>query len=59
MKIYTATIAPASIRNSAEVADGMFPIFMNPQRFDLFGGAPCSVESRNAYARSKLARTAE
>jgi F420-dependent oxidoreductase-like protein len=36
MKIYTATIAPASIRNSAEVADGMFPVFMNPQRFDLF-----------------------
>jgi len=36
MKIYTATIAPASIRNSAEIADGMFPIFMNPQRFDLF-----------------------
>ena len=36
MKIYTATITPASIRNSAEVADGMFPIFMNPQRFDLF-----------------------
>src|SRR6267154_1072412 len=36
MKIYTATIAPASIRNSAEIADGMFPIFMNPERFDLF-----------------------
>jgi F420-dependent oxidoreductase-like protein len=36
MKIYTATITPASIRNSAEVADGMFPIFMNPQRFELF-----------------------
>src|ERR1700675_1023371 len=36
MKIYTATIAPASIRNSAEVADGMFPIFMNPHRFELF-----------------------
>ncbi|HXQ51833.1 MAG TPA: LLM class F420-dependent oxidoreductase [Stellaceae bacterium] len=36
LKIYTATIAPASIRNSAEVADGMFPIFMNPERFDLF-----------------------
>jgi hypothetical protein len=34
MKIYMATIAPASIRNSAEVADGMFPIFMNPKRFD-------------------------
>ena len=36
MKIYTATIAPASIRTSAEVADGMFPIYMNPERFNLF-----------------------
>jgi F420-dependent oxidoreductase-like protein len=36
LKIYTATIAPASIRNSAEFADGMFPIFMNPERFDMF-----------------------
>jgi F420-dependent oxidoreductase-like protein len=36
MKIYTATIAPASIRNSAEIADGMFPVFMNPERFELF-----------------------
>jgi alkanesulfonate monooxygenase SsuD/methylene tetrahydromethanopterin reductase-like flavin-dependent oxidoreductase (luciferase family) len=36
IRIYTATITPASIRNSAEVADGMFPIFMNPERFDLF-----------------------
>src|SRR5947209_15106826 len=36
IKIYTATIAPASIRSSAQVADGMFPIFMNPERFELF-----------------------
>src|SRR5262249_20189525 len=36
IKIYTASIAPASIRSSAEIADGMFPIFMNPERFDLF-----------------------
>jgi F420-dependent oxidoreductase-like protein len=36
IKIYTAAITPASIRNAAEVADGMFPIFMNPQRFELF-----------------------
>src|ERR1700740_3723581 len=36
MKIYTPSIAPASIRNSAEVADGMFPRFMTPQRFELF-----------------------
>jgi F420-dependent oxidoreductase-like protein len=36
LKIYTAAITPASIRNSAEIADGMFPIFMNPERFELF-----------------------
>ncbi len=36
LKIYTAAIAPASIRNAAEIADGMFPIFMNPERFELF-----------------------
>jgi F420-dependent oxidoreductase-like protein len=36
MKIYTATITPASIRNSAEIADGMIPVFMDPQRFELF-----------------------
>jgi F420-dependent oxidoreductase-like protein len=36
LKIYSASITPASIRNAAEVADGMFPIFMNPERFELF-----------------------
>jgi F420-dependent oxidoreductase-like protein len=36
LKIYTAAITPASIRNAAEIADGMFPIFMNPERFELF-----------------------
>ena len=36
LKIYTATITPASIRNSAEVANGMLPMYMNPERFDLF-----------------------
>jgi F420-dependent oxidoreductase-like protein len=36
LKIYTASITPASIRNAAEIADGMFPIFMNPERFELF-----------------------
>ena len=36
LKIYTATITPASIRNSAQYADGMFPIYMNPERFNIF-----------------------
>lgn len=35
-KIYTAAITPAGIRCAAEVADGFFPVWMNPKRFDLF-----------------------
>jgi F420-dependent oxidoreductase-like protein len=35
IKIYIAAITPAGMRNAAEVADGMFPVFMNPERFDL------------------------
>jgi len=36
MKIFTAAVTPAGIRTAAEVADGMFPIFMSPERFDIF-----------------------
>jgi F420-dependent oxidoreductase-like protein len=36
LKIYIAAITPAGIRNAAEIADGMFPVFMSPERFDLF-----------------------
>ena len=36
MKIYTASITPKGVECSAEVADGMFPVWMNPERFDLF-----------------------
>jgi F420-dependent oxidoreductase-like protein len=34
MKIYVAAITPAGLRNAAEIADGSFPIFMSPERFD-------------------------
>jgi F420-dependent oxidoreductase-like protein len=37
--IYTASIAPKGIACSAEVADGVFPVWMNPERFDLFEAA--------------------
>lgn len=37
VKIYIAAITPAGIRNAAEVADGMFPVFMSPERFDILG----------------------
>jgi F420-dependent oxidoreductase-like protein len=35
MKIYTAAITPGGLRCSAELADGVFPLWMIPQRFDL------------------------
>src|SRR5690606_5874906 len=36
LKIFTASITPASVRMAAEIADGFFPIFMNPERAHLF-----------------------
>ncbi len=39
IKIVTGTIAPAGVRVSAEIADGMIPVFMNPNRFDVFEDA--------------------
>ena len=35
MKIYTAAITPAGLRVSGEMADGGFPIYMDPTRFDI------------------------
>ncbi len=32
IKIYTAAIAPAGLRTAGEVADGVQPIFMNPEK---------------------------
>jgi len=36
MKIYTAAISPNGMKCAGEVADGVFPVWMNPERFDLF-----------------------
>ncbi len=36
MKIYTAAISPKGVETAAEVADGFFPVWMDPDRFDLF-----------------------
>lgn len=38
LKIFTAAVTPAGIRTAAEIADGMFPIFMSPERYDVFQG---------------------
>ena len=34
LPIYTASIGPAGLRCAGEVADGVFPMMMNPERFD-------------------------
>jgi F420-dependent oxidoreductase-like protein len=36
LQIYTASISPRGMAVAAEVADGVFPVWMNPERFDLF-----------------------
>ena len=36
LKIYTASITPAGLRTAGEVADGVFPLWMNPERFDIY-----------------------
>lgn len=37
LPIYTASISPAGLRTAGEVADGVFPLWMNPERFELIG----------------------
>jgi F420-dependent oxidoreductase-like protein len=36
--IYTASLQPNPVAMSAELADGFFPAWMNPERFDVFAG---------------------
>lgn len=37
LPIYTAAITPNGLRTAGELADGVFPIWMNPDRFELLG----------------------
>jgi F420-dependent oxidoreductase-like protein len=34
--IYAATITPAGVEAAAEVADGFFPVWMDPEKYDVF-----------------------
>jgi alkanesulfonate monooxygenase SsuD/methylene tetrahydromethanopterin reductase-like flavin-dependent oxidoreductase (luciferase family) len=36
MEIYMASITPSGLALAAEIADGVIPVWMNPQRWDLF-----------------------
>lgn len=37
LRIYTAAVTPAGLATAAGIADGVFPIWMDPERFDLIG----------------------
>lgn len=37
--IYTASITPKGLETAAEVADGVFPIWMSPEKFDVLGAS--------------------
>lgn len=39
LQIYTASISPNGMKCAGEVSDGVFPVWMNPERFDLFEGS--------------------
>jgi F420-dependent oxidoreductase-like protein len=36
LKIYTASISPNGMECAGEVSDGVFPVWMNPERYDIF-----------------------
>src|SRR5258708_12413331 len=36
MPIYTASISPKGIALAAEIADGVIPVWMNPERWDIY-----------------------
>ena len=36
LQIYTASISPAGMECAGEVSDGVFPVWMNPERYDIF-----------------------
>lgn len=39
IRIYTASITNKGMETSAELADGVFPVWMNPDRYDVFEAA--------------------
>ncbi|MFT4585405.1 MAG: F420-dependent oxidoreductase-like protein [Gammaproteobacteria bacterium] len=53
LPIYTASFTPAGVTMAAEVADGFFPVWMNPERFDLFD-EPIKAGFRKAASGKSL-----
>ena len=55
LRIFTASISPKGMNCAAEVADGVFPVWMNPERFDLFEAS--LSEGLREGRRRQVART--
>jgi len=55
LRIYTASISPKGLECAGEVSDGVFPIWMNPERFDLLQG-PLEKGFAKAGAGKSLAQ---
>ncbi len=54
LPIYTASIGPSGVACSAEVADGLIPVWMNPERMDLF-----RPDLEKGFAKANAARRAK
>lgn len=69
IRIYTAAIAPAGLRTAGEVADGVQPIFMSPEKADIIvkpvlegmaaAGRPQSLENFDITPFVKVAMGAD
>ena len=55
LKIYTAAVTPKGIECAAEIADGVFPIWMNPERPDLIEPHVAAGLARGAAGRTRAA----
>ena len=54
MPIYTASISPKGVELAAEIADGVIPIWMNPERWDIYD-APTKAGFAKSGGRKSLA----
>ena len=50
--IYTASFTPAGFRLAGEVADGLFPVFMSPEKIDLI-----SAEVEKGFAKAGVEKS--
>ncbi len=57
LPIYTASISPAGLRCAAEVADGVFPMMMDPEKFDVASSAASRGGLRAPRAVARASRT--